>query len=124
MLLVEADPDLQWRLARMLTLRGHRVVGTVSGDGASALMREWPVDVVLIADQLRDASGLEVARMLGQAYPDVPIVIMISQESPQLQLAAKLAGAVAVLIKPFRMEAFSQLLAGFSIAGKVPVPLR
>ncbi len=31
-LLVEDDPDMQWRLARMLTVHGARVVGASSGE--------------------------------------------------------------------------------------------
>jgi len=33
-LLVESDPDLQWSLARMLTIDGNRVMGTSAGEGA------------------------------------------------------------------------------------------
>ena len=38
-LVVEDDPDTQWRLARMLTVHGARVVGTSSGEAAIAISR-------------------------------------------------------------------------------------
>jgi len=50
-LIVEPDPDFQSRLARMFTIQGHRVVGTASVDGALALLSQFPVDLLLVAEE-------------------------------------------------------------------------
>src|SRR5687768_17049798 len=71
-LVIEDDPDLQWRLARMLTVQGNRVVGTSSGDGALALISQWPVDLVLVDEDLPGMSGLEVARRIRTSHPHIP----------------------------------------------------
>lgn len=112
-LVVEDDPDLQWRLARMLTLRGNRVVGTSSGEAALELIRQWPVDLVLVDDGLPGMSGVELARAIRDSYPDIPVVIMASNESQESRIAAKVAGAVAVVTKPFRLEVLIELLRSF-----------
>lgn len=114
-LVVEDDPDMQWRLARMLTVHGARVVGTSSGEGALALMEQWPADLVLIDDGLPGMSGLDVARQLRQRFPGVPVVLMSAQETPDLHLAARVAGAVALLAKPLRVEALVEILSRFSL---------
>jgi DNA-binding response OmpR family regulator len=109
-LVVEDDPDMQWRLARMLTVQGARVVGTSSGEAALALIEQWPADLVLVDQGLPGISGLEVARRIRQRHPGIPVVLMSAEESSDLRLAAKVAGAVEMLIKPFRVETLSGLL--------------
>ena len=108
-LVVESDPDLQWKLARMLTVQGNRVVGTGSGDGAIALIKEWPVDLVLVAEELPGMGGLEVSRKLAEIAADTPIILM-AEERPDVQHAARLAGAAACMIKPFRLDALRTLI--------------
>jgi two-component system response regulator FlrC len=110
-LVVEDDPDLQWRLARMLTVQGHRVVGTSSGGGALALVAQWPVDLILVDDELPGMNGLEVATLLREKYPQIPVVLMASEETEELHVAARVAGVVATLIKPFRGDAIADLVA-------------
>lgn len=112
-LVVEDDPDLQARLARMLTVRGNRVVGTSSAEGALELLRQWPVDLVLVDDGLPGMSGMELTRVIRDQHPEIPVVLMTTQDSPQARASAKVAGAVAVMAKPFRPEALLDLLRSF-----------
>jgi DNA-binding response OmpR family regulator len=109
-LVVEDDPDLQWTLARMLTLRGNRVVGTSSGEAALELLSQWPVDLVLVDDTLPGMSGMELARTIKERHPGAPVVLMSTQDSRESRIAARLAGAVAFVIKPFALEALVDLL--------------
>ena len=51
-LIVEPSPDHQARVARLLAVRGHRAIGTTSVDGAMAFMRAFPVDLVLLAEEI------------------------------------------------------------------------
>lgn len=102
-LLVENDPDLQWQLSRMMTVAGNRVVGTSSSDGALALMAHWPVDLALIAEDLPGMNSIELARHIRRDHPDVPVLLM-AEEGPDVELAARTAGATGWLIKPFRKE--------------------
>ncbi len=113
-LVVEDDPDLQWRLARMLTVRGNRVVGTSSAEGALELIKQWPVDLVLIDDTLPGMSGVELAQTIARDHPETPVVLMSSEdEGGQSAIAARLAGVVATIAKPFRPEALLELLRSF-----------
>jgi DNA-binding response OmpR family regulator len=109
-LVVESDPDLQWTLARTLTIQGNRVVGTSSGEGALALIAQWPVSLVLVAEDLPGMDGLEVAKRLRESHPHIPVVLMTGEESADLHVAARLVGAVGTLTKPFRLEALGELL--------------
>lgn len=114
-LVVEDDPDLQWRLARMLTVRGNRVVGTSSAEAALELIRHWPVELVLVDDGLPGMSGMELARHIHENHPATSVVLMSSEPSAHSQLASHWAsavgaGVVAVLAKPFALESLLDLL--------------
>lgn len=109
-LVVEDDPDQQWRLARMLTVNGNRVVGTSSGDGALALIAEWPVDLVLINDGLPGMSGLALAEKIRKDYPRVAIALMTASDPRSLGRKALALGAFACFAKPLAQEAIEGLL--------------
>jgi DNA-binding response OmpR family regulator len=107
---VEDDPDLQWRLARMLTVRGNRVVGTSSGEAALELMSHWTAELVLVDDGLPGMSGVELARAIKERHPKTSVVLMSSEAEGDVHLAARLAGVVAVLVKPFALDSLLSLL--------------
>lgn len=119
-LVVESDPDQQARAARMLTLEGHRVVGTGSGEGALALLSQWPVDLVLVSERLPGMDGIELAQEIAEFMPEIPVVLVVeagAKEHP----AASLVGAVACLTKPFRLEAVRELLRSLDLEPQAAV---
>lgn len=136
-LIIEPNPDQQSRLARQVTVRGHRVIGTSSLDGALALLREFPVDLVLVSEALVAAEPLRIVGELVSARPNARVVIMTlpptpssatrrRRSDPALPVAAPTAatkpataqaarprpGALEYIARPFSGEALSTLLAG------------
>lgn len=109
-LLVEDDPDTQWRLARMLTVQGARVVGTSSGESALAVLAEWPVQLILVDEGLPGMSGLELARSARAMHPEIPVVVMTDVDDEDLRIAADVAGVYDVILKPRRSEALAEVL--------------
>jgi len=108
-LLVESDPDLQWSLARMLTVDGNRVVGTSSEDGAVAAIEQWNAEVALVASSLPGTSGIDVARRLRERNPDL-LVILMGDETPEPIAKESSTDVSAYLAKPFRFEALRALI--------------
>ena len=114
-LLVESDPDLQWSLARMLTVNGNRVVGTSSGEGALAVIEQWDADLALVSSSLPTLSGVEIARQLRAKNPAL-LVILMDEATPE-PVAREASPAVAArLAKPFRFEALRALLEKLQLA--------
>jgi two-component system, sensor histidine kinase RpfC len=103
-LIVEADPEVQVQMARVLRREGHRVVGTSSGDGALALVSQWDVDLILVSEDLPGRSGIEVTRLIHALRPRCPVIIMSKNAEPSLRAAARSAGAVDCLTKPLCAE--------------------
>ncbi len=108
-LVVESDPDLQWRLARMLTVDGNRVVGTSSGDGALTVISEWRADLALVAAHLPGMNGLEVAKRLRERNPDLVVILMGDQVTEPVQKTPS-TDITAYLPKPFRFDALRALI--------------
>ncbi len=115
-LVVESDPDLQWRLARTLTVEGNRVVGTSSGDGALALVAEWPVDLVLVSEELPGMEGIEVIRHLHERCPTLVSVLLAEDDTADLRAAARLAGATTCIRKPKDIHDL------ITVIGDLPMP--
>ena len=108
-LLVESDPDLQWSLARMLTVDGNRVVGTSSGEGALTVIEQWDADLALVASNLPGTSGVEVARQLREWNPDL-LVILMGEETTGPATRERSSYVTAYLPKPFPFEALRALI--------------
>jgi DNA-binding response OmpR family regulator len=108
-LLVESDPDLQWSLARMLTVDGNRVVGTSSGEGALTVIEQWDADLALVASNLPGTSGVEVARQLREWNPDL-LVILMGEEMTEPATRERSSYVTAYLPKPFPFEALRALI--------------
>lgn len=96
MLVVEDDPDAQWRLARLLTVHGHRVVGTASGEGALALVGHWAVDIVVIDESLPGMTALQLTEKLQEQYPHITLVMMVDAPSTQHREEMQRLGALCV----------------------------
>lgn len=114
-LVVESDPDLQWHLARMLTVDGNRVVGTSSGDGALTVVAEWQADLALVAANLPGMSGLEVAKRLRVQNPALVVILMGEQVPAPVRKTAS-ADISAYLPKPFRFDALRALIESLQLA--------
>jgi CheY-like chemotaxis protein len=114
-LLVESDPDLQWGLARMLTVNGNRVVGTSSGEGALAVVEQWRPDVALVSSCLPRMTGVEIARRLRAGNPDL-LVILMEDPSPEQDTRDPSPAVSARLPRPFRFEALRAILDSLQLA--------
>jgi DNA-binding NtrC family response regulator len=108
-LLVESDPDLQWSLARMLTIDGNRVMGTSAGEGALTVIEQWHADLALVASDLPGTSGVEVARQLREWNPNL-LVILMGEETPGPTAKERSSYVTAYLAKPFPFEALRTLI--------------
>ncbi len=114
-LVVESDPDLQWKLARMLTVDGNRVVGAGTADGALALVDQWQADLALVASELPGTTGIEVARKLRVRNPEL-LVILMGEDEVEVHPTPRSTHVTAYLPKPFPFDALRALIASLQLA--------
>src|SRR5258708_7490657 len=95
-----------------------QVVGDV-GDGRAAIAacRELRPDVVLTDVEMASLNGIETARQIHAAMPDVKIIMLSMHGDPQYVFESLKAGASGYVLKD---AAFTELLAGIEsvMAGK------
>lgn len=116
-LLVEPDPEHQVELAHALRDRGHRVVGTSSDSGALALIEQWPVDLVLVSQELPGTTGVQVAQTLIEAHPELRLVVIASEGSEGLRHAAQRSGALDCVARACIIDALDSWLSADEDAG-------
>jgi two-component system response regulator MprA len=108
LLVVDDDDGIRSALERGLRHEGFRV--TVAGDGRRALdlLRQTPVDCILLDAGLPGLDGLELLRRLRVAGDQTPVILLTARAGVRWRVAGLQAGADDCLGKPF---AFEELLA-------------
>jgi DNA-binding NtrC family response regulator len=107
-LVVDDEADLAESCARLLRRRGYRVITVGSwAAGREALRTASPR--LLVSDlRLPDGDGLSLVREAGTLTPAVPAIVISGYPSEGSRAAARTAGAVDFLPKPFSNDAFAR----------------
>jgi PAS domain S-box-containing protein len=109
-MLVDDDPDVRLFLTTLLDELGHDVEAFEDAEAALAGLDGSPPDLMLLDFAMPKLNGAQLARIVRERYPDLPIVFITGYaESEQLEGAA--GADVPVLRKPFGMEALSSVVA-------------
>jgi DNA-binding response OmpR family regulator len=109
-LIVEDEPDMIATYERLLRRHGYRTIAARSRVAGLAAIESGPPDLLIADLMLADGDGLDVV-LAARALPRPPPVIVVSGlTSWANRKAAMLAGATAVLSKPFSTGAFTTLV--------------
>ncbi len=104
-LVVEDDDSVREFTARALQVSGHEVVTAVDGDQGlrEACDDRHCFNLVLSDIRMPVMDGIEMARRLASARPDMPILLMTGY-AEQREMAADLASIIVdVIPKPFTL---------------------
>ncbi len=105
---VFTDTQISYLLERVLRSNGFDVVTfSERNDTEKALAsldkKNLPA-LVIIADKFKDGTGLDFARSLSTSIPTLPIILFVSQDSPELLKSAMRLGITDYLCLPLRTE--------------------
>jgi CheY-like chemotaxis protein len=95
-LCVDDTPYVLQMLDMFLTAVGYRALTAPSGREAIELAAAFSLDAVILDYEMPELSGLDVARILKQQHPHVPI-LMYSARLPQTEISA--AGLVDAYVE-------------------------
>ncbi|MCL1985603.1 MAG: response regulator [Betaproteobacteria bacterium] len=111
LLMVDDEKEFALTLAERLKLRGF--VPSVVFDGESALehVREEHFDLVLLDVMLPGMNGLTVLRLIQEMAPDLPVVLLTGNSSPEDGIEGVKAGARAYINKPVILQELLSLFA-------------
>ena len=106
LLLAIADADVASSAAALAQEgEGLEVVAVVDdAEEVTRALRRYEVDVVVLHDALGAAPVLDVAREIGQTFPEVGLVLIAADDSTELLRAAMQAGLRDVVSSPLSLE--------------------
>ncbi len=111
-LVVDEDPLIRWSLVRYLERRCREARSVGSGEVAVALLREWPVDVLIAeADPPAERQGEMFARCQ-RLQPRPRIVLLTTSDTQPLPAELAQLGVVGMIEKPLVFDRLDQMLGG------------
>lgn len=108
-LIVDDEPNVHYSFQRALA-NEFELVSAYGGEDAIAIVREQPVDAVLLDVRLLDAEGLDVLSRLRELRPALPVVVMSAYASTDMVIRATALAARDFLPKPVDVPALRRLL--------------
>jgi CheY-like chemotaxis protein len=122
-LLAEDDASIREFTTRMLREHGYRVLDAEDGAAAIALVGKAieAIDLVLTDVLMPNANGLELARLLRAARPELPVVFLTGYAGLDDDALVELRATGPVLAKPFTQEALLRTVAA-ALEGAAPSP--
>ena len=109
-LVVEDEPINAELVEYMLQCMGHDVTVTYTGDDAISRANESVFDCVLLDINLPDISGLEVAKILKEGRPDLPIIALTANAHRDDKEASLQSGIRYHLVKPITFQELKNTL--------------
>ena len=116
-LLVEDNPQVREFAEGLLADLGCEVVSTETGEEALDYLSGSKVDLVVTDVVMPGMSGVELARLIGQAHPDVPLLLATGYSDE----IVKRGSEFTVLAKPFGAADLSRAMAAvLELASRQP----
>jgi two-component system phosphate regulon sensor histidine kinase PhoR len=103
-LVVDDEKVIRDGCSRILGPEGYRVLTSVHGQEALAVMAREAVNVVLCDLKMPVMGALEVLEAVGGKYPDVPVIIITGHGTVESAVECMRKGAYDFVTKPFRAE--------------------
>jgi two-component system response regulator AtoC len=97
---------LQWKLGA----RGLRVETVKNGSEAMALFKDKPFDVVITDLTMPEVDGLSVLEQIKRQWPSTEVIVVTGFGTVETAVRAMKLGAYDVVIKPFDLEPFIQIV--------------
>jgi DNA-binding NarL/FixJ family response regulator len=104
--IADDHPHVRSALRHVLELEADFDVVAEAGDGVQAVdevVRNRP-DLVILDYQMPQLDGLQVARELAEQAPGTTMVMLTSEENPDVKSAAENAGVARYLLKSGRSD--------------------
>jgi DNA-binding response OmpR family regulator len=101
-LVVDDDPDQVDLLTRFLSQQGMVTLPAYSGQQCLEIVRQNPVDIIILDLVMPGMGGLEVCAVLNKesSTRSIPIFILTARDDPETRLEAMRSGASEFMVKP------------------------
>lgn len=99
-MVVDDEHAMRESLQEILEQEGFQVSQAESGEAALDILRQTPVDLMLLDLKMRGMDGLQVTEAAKQIAPDAVIIMLTAHGTLESAIAAMRRGAFDYLLKP------------------------
>lgn len=103
-LVVDDEKVIRDGCSRILSPEGFRVLTAVNGQDALEVLDRQAANVILCDLKMPVMGALEVLEVVGERYPDVPVVIITGHGTVESAVECMQKGAYDFITKPFRAD--------------------
>ncbi|CAB5124595.1 Response regulator [Olavius algarvensis associated proteobacterium Delta 3] len=103
-LVVDDETDFLDMIVRRLKQRVLDVSGVTSGDAAVRVIREHPVDVVILDMRMPEMDGIETLQEIKKLSPMVEVIVLTGYANMESAMRVMEMGAFDYLMKPSDMD--------------------
>ena len=108
-LVVDDEPEVTFALQAFFMGKGYEMLTALDGLQAMRLLRQHPVDLVLLDMKMPGVNGVEVLKFIHSQSPS-PKVVVVTAYDVQFQELVEQIGVDGFLIKPFGIQALTQVV--------------
>lgn len=103
-LIIDDDASLRRTLTDILRVKGHDPMSAGNGEEGIAMVRDNPVDLVLIDLGLPDLPGIDVLDRVKSERPSTEAIILTGNATLDSAIEATNRGAFSYLLKPYDID--------------------
>ena len=103
-ILVADDQEGIRTLIKEVLEEAYTVLEVESGTKALEIIKERPVDLVLLDIKMSGMSGLETLSLIKKVNPNTPVLMITGFDDPDTLAQVMESGAVGCLSKPFEIQ--------------------
>ncbi len=118
MLVVDDEHEVTFALHAYFMGKGYEMLTALDGMQAMRLLRQHPVDLVLLDMKMPGVNGIEVLKFIHSQTPQTKVIVVTAYDDQFQEIVEKL-GVDGFLIKPFGIEALTFTIERV-LSGKVP----
>jgi CheY-like chemotaxis protein len=109
-LVADDDPTVRRVIVRVVQRIAPHATVIEAGDGVQALaaLQQYHFSAIITDYHMPGASALNILEAVRAQHPSLPVVVVSAQ--PNVEQAARAAGATAFLAKPFPLEQLTATL--------------
>ena len=99
-LVVDDHPEVVDILSYLLKRNGFNVLAAYNGNECLEIVREKPVDVVILDVMMPQMDGLTVCAELKKLSPSLPIILLTARDDVQTRHKGMMLGVSEFIVKP------------------------
>jgi len=103
-LFVDDEVDFLHTVVKRIQKRNVNAVGAKNGEEALALLKQSPVDVVVLDVKMPGMDGIEVLKEIKRKYPLTEVIMLTGHASLEVAIQGMEIGAFDYLMKPVEID--------------------